>query len=213
MIHNSGNYTNSEGAQVPTVYNRPGGLPAPNDVKYDIWNDVSGTGGRLYNLGAAPTIVTYQIIANQLVQTNELQPGDPASTFALADGVVQLQAQYGYDGNGDGRVPSDATSNEVLVPGATDQWSSSMPVAAGAAEWTRIIAVRLVVTARSITPEKPDPTLAACNTTTAYPRWVTPAPIGVDINIELADPANWKCYRYRTFEVMVPIRNMLWFPQ
>ena len=213
VIHNSGNYTNSEGAQVPTVYNRPGGLPAPNDVKYDIWNDVSGTGGRLYNLGAAPTIVTYQIIANQLVQTNELQPGDPASTFALADGVVQLQAQYGYDGNGDGRVPSDATSNEVLVPGATDQWSSSMPVAAGAAEWTRIIAVRLVVTARSITPEKPDPTLAACNTTTAYPRWVTPAPIGVDINIELADPANWKCYRYRTFEVMVPIRNMLWFPQ
>ncbi len=22
----------------------------------------------------------------------------------------------------------------------------------------------------------------------------------------------WKCYRYRTFEVMVPIRNMVWFP-
>jgi len=24
---------------------------------------------------------------------------------------------------------------------------------------------------------------------------------------------NWRCYRYRLFEVMVPIRNMIWYAQ
>ena len=221
VIHNSGNYTNSEGAQVPTVYNRPGGLPAPNDVKYDIWNDVSGTGGRLYNLGAAPTIVTYQIIANQLVQTNELQPGDPASTFALADGVVQLQAQYGYDGNQDGSIASNAVSRvDVDIASATDQWADNMPVAATGTNWSRVITVRLVVTARSITPERRDPGTGLCNATANDPRWISPDPnatpdpgIVLDVRTAFADPTEWQCYRYRTFEVMVPIRNMMWFPQ
>ena len=213
VIHNSGNYTNSEGANVPTQYNRPGGLPPPNDVSYNAWNPATNTGGRLFNLGPAPTVVTYAIQQNQLVAINELTPGDPGATFALADGVVQLQAQYGYDGDNDGRVRSDALSNAAVTLGTnTDQWSDSMPAAATGADWSRVIAVRLIVTARSMTPERPNPALGACDTTTVNPRWLTPNP-SVDVDISIADPLNWQCYRYRTFEVMVPVRNMLWFPQ
>jgi type IV pilus assembly protein PilW len=214
VVHNSGNYKNDQGVNVPAVYNRPSGLPAPNDIAYNAWNPAAGTGGRLYNLGAAPTVVTYMIQNNQLVAKDELSPGVATSTFALADGVVQLQAQYGYDGNGDGLVPADATSNASVVLGNTDQWSDSMPAAATGADWAKVIAVRLVVTARSMTPEKPNPATGNCEATTANPKWIAPAPpAGIDIDITLADPVNWRCYRYRTFEVMVPIRNMVWFAQ
>lgn len=211
VVHNSGNYKNQDGVNVPADYNRPSGLPAPNDISYNSWNPATGTGGRLYNLGAAPTVVTYTVVNNQLVARNELAPGVATSTFVIADGVVQLQAQYGYDGDGDGRVPPTAVSNGSVVLGGPDQWSDSMPVAATGADWAKVIAVRLVVTARSMTPEKPNPATGLCEITTANPKWITPAPpSGIDIDITASD-ANWKCYRYRTFEVVVPVRNMVWF--
>ena len=81
-----------------------------------------------------------------------------------------------------------------------------------------VIVVRLVVTARSQTPEKPDPVTGLCNTTTVLPKWVAPdpgaVPPGVDLDVRaaFADVNEWRCYRYRTFEVVVPIRNMVWFP-
>lgn len=220
VIHNSGNYTNSEGANVPTQFNRPGGLPPPNDVVYSAWNPATNTGGRLYNLGAAPTVVTYAIQNSQLVSINGLTPGVPTATAVLSDGIVQLQAQYGYDGNGDGQIPTTAPSNAAVTLGTnTDQWSDSMPAAATAVDWSRVIAIRLVITSRSVTPERPDPATGVCETTTALPRWVSPAPTGVppgvplDVQSVFADANEWRCYRYRTFEVVVPLRNMVWFPQ
>jgi len=219
VIHNSGNYTNTQGANVPTQYNRPGGLPAPNDISYSAWNPATNTGGRLFNLGPAPTVVTYRIRNSRLEAVNGLTPGVADATAVLSDGVVQLQAQYGYDGTGDGRVPLTAPSNAAVVLGAnTDSWSDSMPAAATPVDWSRVIAVRLVVTARSQTPEKPDPVTGLCNTTTALPRWVDPDPgaappgIELDVRAAFADVNEWRCYRYRTFEVVVPIRNMVWFP-
>lgn len=220
VIHNSGNYKNEEGQNVPADYNRPSGLPPPNDISYQEWNPVTETGGLLYNLGAAPTVVTYAVVNGQLVAMDELKPGDPGSTFALADGVIQLQAQYGYDGNQDGSVASNAVVNVDIVPGATDQWADNMPATATGPDWVKVIAVRLVVSARSITPERPDPATGKCTATTKQPRWVAPAPaaapdpgIELDVKYAFADPDEWKCYRYRTFEVVVPIRNMLWFPK
>jgi type IV pilus assembly protein PilW len=220
VAHNSGSYTNVDGASVPTRYNRAGGLPAPNNVIYSIWSNATQTGGRLYNLGSAPTVVTYAIQAGQLVAINELTPGAPDSTFALSDGIVQLQAQYGYDGNLDNNISSGAAVvTNVNLASATDQWADSMPAAATATNWSHVIAVRLVVTARSMTPEKPDPATGICNTTTVAPKWVAPAPgasppgIDLDVTTAFADPNEWMCYRYRTFEVVVPIRNMVWFPK
>lgn len=214
VIHNSGNYKNEEGANVPADYNRPGGLPPPNDIAYNAWNPATGTGGRLYNLGKAPTVVSYRIVNNQLVSRNELTPGIVGQDFALADGVVQLQAQYAYDGNSDGQVASTAVVNDNVVLGGTDQWANNMPAGATGVDWAKVIAIRLVVTARSITPERPNPASGVCETTTTLAKWVAAAPpSGVDLDIKQWDPANWSCFRYRTFEVMVPLRNMVWFPQ
>ena len=219
IVHNSGNYTNSEGAQVPTQFNRPGGLPAPEGQQYEAWDQVTNTGARLYNLGAAPTVVTYSIQGSTFVATNGLMPGVASGTAVLSDGVVQLQAQYGFDGDADGFVASTAVYNaDVNLASNQDQWADNMPVAATGAHWQRVIAVRLLVVARSITPERPDPVSGLCNATTVQPRWISPAPtaappgIEIDVKSTFADANEWMCYRYRPFEVVVPVRNMLWFP-
>lgn len=177
VSHDSGNYLNAQGASVPTQFNRVGGLLPPNDVTYAAWNPALSTGGRLYNIGPAPTVVTYGIQNSQLVAINGLTPGVPGATAVLADGIVQMQVQYGYDGNGDGRVALTAASNAAVVIGSNvDSWSDSMPAAATALEWSRVIAVRLVVTARSQTPERPNPTTGLCETTVALHKWIAPDP-------------------------------------
>jgi len=219
IFHDSGTYINSQGANVATQYNRAGGLPAPNDISYVAWNPATSTGGRLYNLGPAPAVVTYAIQNSQLVAINGLTPGVAGATAVLADGVVQLQAQYGFDGNNDGRIASTAPSNAAVVAGSNvDSWSDSMPAAATPTDWAKVIAIRLVVTARSQTPERPNPATGLCETTTVLPKWIDPAPgasppgVDLDVRAAFADPNEWRCYRYRTFEVVVPIRNMVWFP-
>lgn len=66
----------------------------------------------------------------------------------------------------------------------------------------RIYAVRFAVVARSGLMEKPQPD-GTCATTTANPVWSGGA-------INLTGLANWQCYRYKTFETVVPLRNLLW---
>ena len=205
VIHNSGNYTDKSGNNRPTEYNRPGGLPPPNDVAYGAWNPATNTGGRLYNIGSLPRAVTYSVVNDSLVVSNILLPG---VADAISDGVVQLQAQYGYDDNGD-NVVNNAAEVNVITPGmGRDQWADAHAAAMTAQDWSRVLAVRLAVVARSMTPERPDPATNVCTATTVLPRWRTR---GVDIDVT-ANP-DWRCYRYRVFEVTVPLRNMMWFPQ
>ncbi|MBL0142681.1 MAG: PilW family protein [Betaproteobacteria bacterium] len=216
--HVSGSFTNLQGQIEATRFNRPGGLPAPNNMIYTAYKDATQTGGRLFNLGPRPVVMRYSLVAGQLSATDLLSPGDATATVAIADGIVQMQAQYGFDANGDGRlgagVPSVGTIN--VIPATGDQWGDAMPAGAVAADWAKVIAVRLVVVARSITPERPDPGTGLCNTTTVLPKWVAPAPpagIDLDVTAAFADANEWRCYRYRTFEVVVPLRNMVWFAQ
>jgi type IV pilus assembly protein PilW len=206
--HAATTYVNAEGQAVNTSYNRAGGLPAPNNITYAPWSDATNSGGRLFNLGAQPSVNQYAVQGSQLVAINQLTPGAADATVNLADGIVQLQAQYGYDGNNDGRLDAPAAGVATIVIGATDQWGDAMPAGAVAAEWAKVIAVRMVIVARSMTPERPNPATGNCETTTVYPTW---AAAGVTLDIS-ADP-NWRCFRYRPFEVVVPIRNMVWFPQ
>ena len=77
-----------------------------------------------------------------------------------------------------------------------------------AADWQKVIAVRLAVVARSMQPEKPNPATNLCDATTAAPIWQTKG-----VAIDLSANPNWKCYRYRLFEVTVPLRNMVWYAQ
>lgn len=170
-------------------YNKSGGLI----TSYVAWDQTTQTGGMMLDLGpappasGAPVVATYSISSAQLMYQNLLSD---STSSAIADGIVQLKAQYGYDANGDGTIQST-------------EWTNTAPAA-----WSRVIAVRLAVLSRSAQPEAPDPTTLLCNTTTTAPTWY-----GGTIDPSVPDPTTWKCYRYRLFQTQVPIRNLIWFPQ
>ena len=81
-----------------------------------------------------------------------------------------------------------------------------------------IKAIRIAVVSRNDLLEKqvvsagcssnvnPNPTgVCAWDATSALPIIPSPAP-----NINLANTADWNRYRYRVYETIVPLRNMVW---
>ncbi len=178
VIHNSGNYTNPQGQNVPARYNKPGGL----GISYS-------TAGFLYNLGQMPQRNVYRIVDNRLEIERTLSTTD---TNVVAEQIVHMKAEYGKDdGSGGG------TANDGIVDG----YSNAAPV--GAAGWQQVLSVRLAIVARSAQPEKPIEEGGACDITAAFPTWA-----GGDIDVSADD--NWQCYRYRVFETVVPLRNLIW---
>lgn len=171
VVHNSGNYTNANGATVPSQYNKPAGL----GVSYT-------TNGSLYNLGAGPIRNTYRIGSSRLVIDSTFSS---TTTTALAENIVLLKAQYGKDTTGDGAV---------------DVYNTTAPAAA---DWAKVLTVRLAIVARGAQPEKPSVEGGPCDTTTSAPTWAGGT-------LDLSANAGWQCYRYRVFETTVPLRNMLW---
>jgi type IV pilus assembly protein PilW len=170
----SGSYRTPFNTWAVSRYNRPGGL-GPN---YTL-------AGMVVPVGATPSVNRYYILNDNLVMDQVLQ-GTVAMPIAAS--IVQLQAQYGKDVDGDGSI---------------DTWDEITPVAS--LDWSRVVAVRLAVVARSVQPERPDPATGACTTTAAFPTWAAG-----DLDIS-ADP-NWRCFRYRVFESTISLRNMIWRP-
>jgi type IV pilus assembly protein PilW len=126
----------------------------------------------------------------------------------VVDGIVQLQAQYGFDADNDGAISTAEWRNGCAAAGQLPAGAGGACIAATAAHWGLILAVRLAVVARSGQPERPDPTTFLCNTTTVAtaPSWNNGTAIDVT-----TDP-DWQCYRYRVFETVIPIRNLIWLP-
>lgn len=118
----------------------------------------------------------------------------------ISDGIVLMQAEYGTDANGNGVIDSN-------------EWTQAAPGS------VPVYAVRIAVVARSAQPEKPPATCVpavapcTCNTTTVFPTWIDSATVPLDLsgNIGLTGD-DWKCYRYKTFETTVPLRNVIWRP-
>jgi type IV pilus assembly protein PilW len=153
------------------------------------------------DLGAAPVANTYRIQTNNaLPNFNALvvdqliggQAGQP-----VAGNVVHLKALYGKDTNGDGVV---------------DTWNNAAP--ANAAAWAQVLAVRIALVARSVKPEKPDPTSGVCSTTTVAPSvtWNDGTTTTLDVSTTTPTGPSWKCYRYRVFHVTSSLRNLIWTP-
>jgi type IV pilus assembly protein PilW len=172
----------------PTAtYNKGGG----SGVDYS-------TAALLFSLGRSPTVVTYQI-GNDKLQTKTLIPyvpaqdsdGDGTSDADIGDGIVQLKALYGKDTTGSGVV---------------DTWNNTLP--ANATQWMQVRAVRVALVARSAKFEKTAVT-ADCIAPNNPPNslfwsggcFTPPIP---------ADGTDWHYYRYRVYETVVPMRNMIW---
>jgi len=126
-----------------------------------------------------------------------------ASTTPVLTGIVNLQAQYG--------VSAAANSNQVTawVSASGGTWATP-----AVADRNRIKSVRLAVVARNPKTEPSNVTSACSSTTAAVPTglcaWAgsvaSPAPT---LDLSAAD-ANWARYRYRVFETIIPLRNVVW---
>lgn len=175
------------------------GIPGQTDVieatpgqgRYNPGSGIDGpTGGTLYNLGASPRNPLFSIKnSDRLVVQDNINyvdtDGDGINDMLeLAEGIVNLQAQYGADTDNDG----------VVAPA---EFSDAEP--ATSVIWGRLRAVRIAVLARNGQFEKTAVTPVA-------PSWSG----GTFTMTNPADGTNWQNYRYRVYETVVPLRNMIW---
>jgi type IV pilus assembly protein PilW len=121
----------------------------------------------------------------------------------ISEGIALMKLEYGTDTS----VPPD---------GIVDVWNQTAPTAANV---MNVLAIRVAVVARSANPEDKDATGnratgTNCATTTTYPTssLATAPTLDLSGNTGLATGDSWKCYRYKTFETTVPLRNVIWRP-
>jgi len=137
-------------------------------------------------------------------------PGAGAPTL-LVDNVVNIQAQYGVDTT----LP---VADDVI-----DAWVEPTGIWAAAAltpaQIVQIKAIRVGMVVRSGLIEKKTPG-GACTTTTLVPVPLLAAAAAGTIPAKLATPAmdttgitDFGCYRYKVFETVIPVRNVIWGSQ
>lgn len=153
---------------------------------------------------------TYAVNANSELTRN----GIPIVT-----GIVNIQAQYGISAR-----PNGATGNQIARwVNATDAWATPGIASATCdlanANRNCIKAVRIAVVARNDLLEKLPAVSFACSSvtaanptgvcawdaTSAAPLNPSPAPA-----IDLSNTASWDQYRYKVYETIIPLRNMIW---
>jgi type IV pilus assembly protein PilW len=140
---------------------------------------------------------TYSVVNNQL------QRNDANNTTAtpIVSDIVNIQAQYG--------ISASANSNQIT------NWVSASPPwdAPSIANRNRIKAVHIAVVARNGLMEKnivTNPCTTAKGTVNNGPcAWddtnLDSAPV-----LDLSGDPNWQFYRYRVYDTIIPLRNMIW---
>jgi type IV pilus assembly protein PilW len=132
--------------------------------------------------------------SRQLRRTDNSSNAPATGEEVIAPEIVDLQAQYGI------APANDQAVNEwVDAKGAT--WATPT-----LDNWKRIKAIRIALVARSTQYEKPDAGTACTTTTsdtvTTWSTWAT---------FDASKYSNdWQCYRYKVFETVVPLRNVMW---
>lgn len=178
-----------------------------------------GSASRIFNLGPESGLSFHTwLVENGVLRLRATNLGaDGGAAHAVADNIVSLKAQYGFDKRG-------AADFDPELGMQVGEWSSEMidadgdGVEGGAGDYQRIAALRIAVVARAKTPERPGAD-GVCTAQpavikvfgSAQPHGVDPVEVELDVRVK-DDPVDWRCYRYRTFETIVPMRNTGWRP-
>jgi type IV pilus assembly protein PilW len=168
------------------------------------YNTAAGTGttytsGALYNLGNRPTRTIWSVDNFRILNaTNTLTGGAPTTT-EIAEGVANLQAEYGVDSNNDGIITDGSGT-----PPTPNEWVTTTPT-----DWTKVRAIRVALLTRSRQFERE-------MVTTVAPTWQGGAFTMFNLDgtagttTPASPPNNWRNYRYRVYEKVIPLRNMIW---
>jgi len=172
--------------------------------------NAGSTGGRVFNLGPASNLSfhTWSLSNKGFLQLRATNlAGTVAAPVAVTDNIVAIKAQYGLDQRG---VFDPETGTQVSTWSGTMLDADGDGVAGSAGDYARVVAVRVAVVARSRNPERPN-AAGVCSATPATPYTVFGGALTVNLAVA-GDPISWTCYRYRSFETIVPIRNAAWRP-
>jgi len=172
--------------------------------------------GYLFDLGKQPRRTVWSVQNNKLIVTETLFSFPPEEA---ADGIINLQAEYGIDQNNDNMI--GATEWSAVGPDNTlPIANAALPCDATKPSWRCVRAIRVALLARSAFFDK-----TACS---PNPQWssgtsgVLTQTNFVMTNVDgTADtfggcaenppsPNNWRRYRYRVYETAIPLRNLIW---
>jgi type IV pilus assembly protein PilW len=167
--------------------------PAPTTNPTPRYNAAGGyhvaASGTLFNLGRrdVPRRNIWQITNGNLTVTDDFHNGPQLS---IGDGVVNMQAQYG------------------LSTSTPPTWQATAP-----ADWATVVAVRVALLVRSQQYEKENVN-ANTDGSDRVPSWsggaFTMTNLDGTADSTPDSPNNWRRYRYRVYETVVPLRNNLW---
>jgi type IV pilus assembly protein PilW len=197
LDHGIANYT--------SVYTGPNKV-----VRYNTVAGVGAgfTGGMMYSLGPNPQQARWQITTRpngiSALSRTELIFNTPQ--LDVAENVINLKALYGVDAD-----------NNLRITDVPNEWTPVAP-----ADFTQVLAIRVAVLVRSRQFERSADGSAAAPTgiTPNQPTYFngtafvmtnldgTPDAFGGAPNTP--DPNNWRFYRYRVYEKVIPLRNMIW---
>jgi type IV pilus assembly protein PilW len=170
------------------------------------FNPAGGTGastfsaGSIFSLGPFPQFNIWQIqgagAGQALSRSDTIHNVGP---FTVAEGVAGMKAQYGVDTDNNGRI-TDASPNE---------WTTTTPT-----DWTKVLAVRVAILVRSKQFEKSldGEGAAAAPVTPNEPTWSGGSFVmsNLDGGTGTGGPNDWRYYRYRVYEKVIPLRNVIW---
>jgi len=159
--------------------------------------------GNLFNMGQKPKILAYRVSLGNLTVCDytvnncgaDADKDNGSVWVPIADNIVSMRAQYGRD------------TNTKPMDGIVDVWDQTTPppdLITTNCDWLKVSSIRLVIVARSAQPEK---TLVTDEVNT--PQWMgeVSAPIVLTDTI-VPEGFTWQNYRYKTFQTIVPIRNI-----
>jgi len=145
-----------------------------------------------YNPGLSPFAFTigtmYNLGPRPQMNTWEIKNG---KVLAWSDGLHSEVAQTEV---GEGIIDLQAQYGTAADSGGgtlnSTTWSAAAP-----ADWTKVQAIRVALLSRGQHYEKDE-------VTTVNPKWSA-------ANFVMTDP-DWKHYRYRVYEQVMPLRNIIW---
>jgi len=191
--HGTGSYTpDGSVTSVTARYNKAAGPAFVNGFIYDLGNAPTRAVWSIEAVNGAPRLVVQDDM--HWVDADGDGQNDVLQVF---DDVIDLQAEYGVavDSNADGQLDR------------LGSWQTAAP-----ADMASVYAVRLAILARSRQAEKEKVTSTA-------PAWAGGSFTMLDVggtadtnpgDAVKGDPSNWRNYRYRVYETLVPIRNVVW---
>ena len=161
---------------------------ATHNGSYNNMLDVGASSlgeGWLFNLGPKPTLSVWKLKDQQLTRFDFME-GTGTTSKSVAQDVLQMVAEYGYDEDGSGKIDKSS------------EWTATTPAAP---ELGKLIAIRVAILVRSSQYEKDE-------VTPVNPRWASGSK---EFNMAAIDSTgDWKHFRYRVYESVIPLRNTIW---